>query len=1066
MITRLVTSMLCALVPLLAAAGDWRQVHPRDEPADLVDVVDHDGTWVAVSDDGRLLSSHDGVEWSTRRLPEGYVPERLVSAGGRLLVRVRRDDQPSRKLLLVQRDDSSWFTTNAGMQYVFGVAWDGECWIAAGGHSGWKLDSFATSTITVSRDLVSWQQVLFSDAGLTWDTVVAVGNGRRIVHPWPEPQSDEGVGFAYSDDGVSWFTGETRRVLREVVYDGHRFVACDRWPYVVGGPCLVVTSLDGLEWDEHGVAMERPLSLGCGEGGCVVVGAEGAATFFDPLLGTLEPLRPATGADLNGVACRGRACVAVGDAETIVTGSLDGGPWRLVASKALPDLRAAAVHGRRWVAVGAAVRPSTAALWSDGGGDWTPASMPEPDLVLNDVVWFEESFVAVGDGGRLLASADGEGWRPLGSPTAEDLRAVASGDGLAVAVGGGERGVVLVSRDGHSWRDASVAAPPLEDVTWDGRRFLAVGGEGVLVTSANGERWSVESTGCEHATRWVASNGRRTLAGCGDPSSRVRVDDGEWEWGPYLSNTYSVEWTGRSFVALRYDSTASSPDGLTWSPEGYLQPRGAAAADPSTVLVGDRGRIVRRDRFEGASSPAVSRTVVPTLAHLDGAAGSAWRSRLLLRPSDDANPTLFLLDGGAAEIDARARDVSSRWRTVLEDPVLESFGLERAAAPLLVLGDAPTSVTSLLEATSERGTFRQVVPGTSPRVGREPLLLPLPGYEPGLRANLLLANPEVSEMTVEVEVVAGDGGVLGRLGATVPPLSSEMLQDVVLRAAGSADLPDPVLRVRTLSGPAAPTAMVSLLDRRSGDPVTVLPAATSDEALVVPAVAHARGRNGAEWRSDLLLHNPGHEIARYRLELRPEGRSTTVLRTPELRLGAGRSAAYRDLVRSVFGHTGAGWLRVALVSGELAGACRIHDAARPSSPGMVVAATDVADVPILEKTELAPVMVSRPARGSLRATLDLVNLDDVPTQVYVVVYSAGVGAAARWWTVSIPARSLRRESITIALDQWGFEPDDGLFSIEVRQPQIFYGRDEPARVLVGASTVDGATGDAFYVVGR
>ena len=133
---------------------------------------------------------------------------------------------------------------------------------------------------------------------------------------------------------------------------------------------------------------------------------------------------------------------------------------------------------------------------------------------------------------------------------------------------------------------------------------------------------------------------------------------------------------------------------------------------------------------------------------------------------------------------------------------------------------------------------------------------------------------------------------------------------------------------------------------------------------------------------------------------------------------------------------------------------------------MVVPATDAAEVPVLEETVLLPVMVSRPRHGSLRATLDLVNLDDHPTQVYVVIGPAGAGSPARWWYVSIPARTLRREAVVIAADEWGFEPDDGLFSIEVRQPEVFYDRDEPARVLVGASTVDGASGDAFHVLGR
>lgn len=78
----------------------------------------------------------------------------------------------------------------------------------------------------------------------------------------------------------------------------------------------------------------------------------------------------------------------------------------------------------------------------------------------------------------------------------------------------------------------------------------------------------------------------------------------------------------------------------------------------------------------------------------------------------------------------------------------------------------------------------------------------------------------------------------------------------------------------------------------------------------------------------------------------------------------------------------------------------------------------------------------------------------------------GWSGVARWWEVSLPARSLRREAVVFPPDDGGLEPDEGLFSIEVVQPEHLYGRDRPARAVVSASTVDGATGDACYVLGR
>ena len=60
MVTRWIGAALIVMTqPLVVAADDWRQVHPRVEPADLVDVVVHDGRWLVAASDGRLLESAD-----------------------------------------------------------------------------------------------------------------------------------------------------------------------------------------------------------------------------------------------------------------------------------------------------------------------------------------------------------------------------------------------------------------------------------------------------------------------------------------------------------------------------------------------------------------------------------------------------------------------------------------------------------------------------------------------------------------------------------------------------------------------------------------------------------------------------------------------------------------------------------------------------------------------------------------------------------------------------------------------------------------------------------------------
>ncbi len=69
---------------------------------------------------------------------------------------------------------------------------------------------------------------------------------------------------------------------------------------------------------------------------------------------------------------------------------------------------------------------------------------------LSDVVWDGEYFIAVGDGGTILTSADGIDWAERESGTDVDLKAVASDGTINVAVGL-DASVLLSTNHGESW---------------------------------------------------------------------------------------------------------------------------------------------------------------------------------------------------------------------------------------------------------------------------------------------------------------------------------------------------------------------------------------------------------------------------------------------------------------------------------------------------------------------------------------------------------------------------------------------------------------------------------------
>lgn len=118
-------------------------------------------------------------------------------------------------------------------------------------------------------------------------------------------------------------------------------------------------------------------------------------------------------------------------------------------------------------------------------------------------------------------------------PTEEFLRGVAWGDGRFVAVG--DEGTIVQSRDGDRWEPSSSSATSerLDHVTWGNGRFVAVGeDEGTIVHSTDGEE--ATDSGQDdllptlHAVAW---NGDRYVA-VGEAAILHSGDGERWGAGP------------------------------------------------------------------------------------------------------------------------------------------------------------------------------------------------------------------------------------------------------------------------------------------------------------------------------------------------------------------------------------------------------------------------------------------------------------------------------------------------------------------------------------------------------
>jgi len=116
---------------------------------------------------------------------------------------------------------------------------------------------------------------------------------------------------------------------------------------------------------------------------------------------------------------------------------------------------------------------------------------------LNDVAWNSdaEEYVAVGDQGTIITSSNGSEWIDQSPADAVyDFKGVDYGKGHWVAVGGCEdKASIYRSNDSESWSQEFNSSPPLNDLIFDGDKFIAVGNEGTILTSSDGSEWEQEN---------------------------------------------------------------------------------------------------------------------------------------------------------------------------------------------------------------------------------------------------------------------------------------------------------------------------------------------------------------------------------------------------------------------------------------------------------------------------------------------------------------------------------------------------------------------------------------------
>lgn len=169
------------------------------------------------------------------------------------------------------------------------------------------------------------------------------------------------------------------------------------------------------------------------------------------------------------------------------------------------------------------------------------------------------------------ASANNITWTNNHNSTRDPLSAIAYGNNIYVAVG--SEGTILTSSDGNTWNRAeSGTINDLYGIAWTGSKFFAVGRSGTVVSSSDGVNWSynqISSIAADNNYLLAVSWNGSKLVAVGSSGLVVTSSDGV-NWSKQSLSPYKtlrcVTWAKDKFVASGDRGTIfTSLDGVTWT---------------------------------------------------------------------------------------------------------------------------------------------------------------------------------------------------------------------------------------------------------------------------------------------------------------------------------------------------------------------------------------------------------------------------------------------------------------------------------------------------------------------
>lgn len=415
----------------------------------------------------------------------------------------------------------------------------------------------------------------------------------------------------------------------------------------------------------------------------------------------------------------------------------------------------------------------------------------------------------------------------------------------------------------------------------------------IVTAQSRASLFAVPSADFSHA--WIVT----TSAGATSLESHTPSGGFVESWrdpsGPPISALFAADSGGRLLLQTARSRQAPGNQELglaVWSlgqsaPAGYdeiilnapgpptfvhLDVDAAAGGDPMLIDPGSPQNVAGPSGQQSSASPNLFQTqslvrvslrqelVIPAVARVPGLDGSDWRTDLILRNpgTSELQVTARLLANPATTsqpVDANLT-LGPGTISVLPDVLNRLFQLEQGSGALLLIPGAG----GFLVATSR--TYTSSGSGSGMALDAEDVIAGVrPGFAQTFSAGLLgsgfrtnFVASDLSGQGSQLQLVPQSaGGVVGTsLSVAVPSARQTQLND--LAALMNTPGTQSTAFYATCSAGSVANGLIAI-DDATNDPTWFGPD-TPPGQLIIPAIVHANGANGAEYRTDLFLFNP------------------------------------------------------------------------------------------------------------------------------------------------------------------------------------------------------------------